>query len=466
MALRQPEGAFVGPLLLFAGIAGLVVAVFLVEAVIRRPVVAAAIITTDLVLRYSDVPLPSLPLGSVSVYDHDIVFALIGTAAIARLLRKHWFTWAQRSLLLAGAILLFSLARGVAAFGVETAVNESRHWLFLVIAALYFTTVVSRRVLHRVGFVIVCGGGALAAVAVLRWVIVGAGGPEALLGSRADAGLRVLHAEVTLIVLQAFFILAVAFQRLNTWLRWLAAGLLTTVILMQHRTIWVALVVGLLVMLYRDRDLARRAVVLIAGALLATALVVISLFGNPADEVATTATRTDTFEWRFEGWQELITTRGPQNAVEVASGQGFGAGWAREVANRPTRDVSPHSMYVESLLRLGLIGTGALLVALWGPLLALWRRPSDAREAGDAPQQIPWLSNDAIAVLLAAQAAFSVTYFPAPTAGIVIGVAGGMVGQRLALSRRVLSSQRPSPGLSRPATPGRPIRSRVPIGGR
>lgn len=416
---------------MLAAIAGLAFAVFLLEVAIRRPVLAAAIIVIDLVLRFSDVPLPSLPLGSVSVYVHDLVFALIGTAAIARLLRKRSFTWAQRSLLVVGALILFSTARGVSTFGVETAVNEARHWLFLVLAALYFTTVVSREVLHRVGFVIVCGGVALAGLALLRWAIVGGGGPEFLLGSRADAGLRVLHAEVTLIVLQAFLILAVAWQGLSLRARWLTAGLLTTVILMQHRTIWVSLLVGLAVMLYRDRELAHRALVLLPAALLAAGLVAVSLFNNPADEVASRATSTDTFEWRFAGWQELLTESGPEDAVEVTFGRGFGAGWAREVEGRATRDVSPHSMYVESALRLGVVGTAALLAVFWGPLLTLLREPRTTHPPVSA---VPWLSNDAVAVLLASQAAFGVTYFPAPTAGIVVGVAAGLVGQSLTVT--------------------------------
>lgn len=422
---------------------GLAFAALLVDVVIRRPVVAAAIIMSDLVVRNADVPLPSIPIGSVSIYDHDLVFALIGVAALARLLRKRSFTWAQRLLLLVAALAGFSLLRGLMSFGVETAVNESRNWIFLLLAALYFTTVVSGEVLDRVFKVIVWGAAALAAIAVMRWTVLALGGPTAFLGVRAGSGVRVLHAEMTLIILQGFLILAVAWRRLSPRMRWLPAVLLAAVILMQHRTVWVSLLVGLAVLVYRDRELARRAVVLLPAILAAAAIVVISVFGRPVDEVATSATSTDTFEWRLLGWQELVLEEGPDGPTEVLFGKGFGSGWEREVANL-VREESPHSIYVESALRLGVFGTLALLAVILGPMIVLWRQPW-VRPRQDR-YGAPLLSNATLIVLLASNAAFGVTYFPSPTAGVILGVAASLVSHRISAdsSRARLASVQPS----------------------
>lgn len=453
--------------LLVVALGGLVFGLLAFEAVVRNSVIAAALALGYLVIEYAAVPIPPLAFGGVSVYAHDVVFALIGAAAVARLLRARSTTgrsltrW-QQGLLLVAAIGLFSLLRGIGDHGLETAVNEARKWVFLLAAATYFTTVQpSRPVLDRIATWIVWAGSAVAGVALLRWVVIGLGVPvPALLGERVDHGLRVLHANETLLVLQAALILMVAWRGLGTRWRWVGAGLLTTVVLMQHRTVWGALAVGVAVVMWRDRELARRALVLLPVALVGAVAAAVVVLGSPADQVATSATNTQTFQWRFEGWRELVTSNGPEGALEAAVGRGFGTGWEREVFGE-TREESPHSLYLESYLRLGVIGTAAMLALMVLPIVRLWRRPLAAPLRG-APRQ-GLLSDDALISLLAAQATFGFTYFQSPSAGVVLGIAVGAALKRAAY--RPGSGTEPSavgsPMLG-PVAPGAPVVSGVP----
>jgi hypothetical protein len=130
---------------LLLGLALLVVGglgIALLELLLRRADVAAALVLGSVVVQaYFIDRVPALVLpGGVQVYVTDIVASLVVGAAVLRLLRQPRFDPFQRWLLLLAVLLLVSLVRGVAAFGMQPSVADFREYLFFAGVAIYFAT--------------------------------------------------------------------------------------------------------------------------------------------------------------------------------------------------------------------------------------------------------------------------------------------------------------------------------------
>jgi hypothetical protein len=102
------------PVLMVAGLVG----VALVELLIRRPDVAAAMVFGAVIVQAVFVDqVPSIHLGGPRVYATDLVSASIAAAGVARILRLRRFDRYHRWLLLLTVLLIVSLIRGAAAYG-------------------------------------------------------------------------------------------------------------------------------------------------------------------------------------------------------------------------------------------------------------------------------------------------------------------------------------------------------------
>ncbi len=220
--------------LLLLGLVLVVVAalgVAVIEVLVRRAEVGAALLlgaavmSATLVTRMPSVILP----GGVKVQVHDVAFTLVLVAAVLRLLRLPRFTRWQRWALLAGVVLLLSLARGAAKFGPQQAVAELRLFLAFVAGALYFATFPpSRRMNDRIGRIWLALSIPLMIVVCLRWLAsfagIDVGVPPAQFG--ADAAIKVLDGPYTFFLADAV-ILTVPFwhlrDRRSRRLTWLGA---------------------------------------------------------------------------------------------------------------------------------------------------------------------------------------------------------------------------------------------------
>jgi O-antigen ligase len=133
-------------------------------------------------------------------------------------------------------------------------------------------------------------------------------------------------------------------------------------LLLQHRTVWVVTLLGLLWLFRGQTRLLRRFV--IAGAAL-TALGGILLATAFRDDfvmesLQDSATNPDTFIWRVGGWYQLIFLRNA-NLFHFLLGDPFGTGFSRVIGGFRV-DVNPHNFYVGIYLRFGILG---LLVLIW-----------------------------------------------------------------------------------------------------
>lgn len=111
------------------------------EVLLRRPEVGVALVLAVTVIQAALLdhePLLTLP-GHITISLHDIVFALLLTAGIARFLRFRRLTALERLLALLGFLLLLSLIRGIPMFG-QHGVAEFRLFTPFISTAIYFAS--------------------------------------------------------------------------------------------------------------------------------------------------------------------------------------------------------------------------------------------------------------------------------------------------------------------------------------
>jgi hypothetical protein len=409
---------------------GAAVGVAVVDVLVRRAelgaglLLGAALLNATLVGRVPSLTMP----GGVRVQLHDVAFALVLAAAILRLLRIRRFAPVQRWVVLLGITLLPSLLLGVLAYGPQHSIAEFRLFLPFVSGALYFATFPpSTSMNDRIGKLWLAISVPWMALVCLRWLDtlagINLGVPQERFG--ADAALKVLDGPYT------FFLASAALLTVPSWplrddrsrrLTRLGALLLLFVVLLNRRTVWLTMIIGIAVLMVRGRRLRRRAVAMVVCAVLLTVGAYIALGGTSSEEepVATSAVNTGTLDWRIQGWSVLLEglSKGP---AQWLLGEPFGTGFTRDIEGSEVQG-EPHSFYVTTLLRTGVVGLLALIALSFGLLRALWRTAPDGGGGLLAPAVFP--------ALLAMQIVWFLTWLPGMEQGIVTGLAVGLAAAR------------------------------------
>jgi O-antigen ligase/polysaccharide polymerase Wzy-like membrane protein len=418
-------------------------AVLLLEALTRRAEVGAAFLLGATLLSATlenNVPAVSLPSG-IRILVYDAGFALVLAAGVLRMLRIQRLMPPHRWVLVLCVAMLLSLVRGVAAFGVQPAIGEFRLFLAFVAGTVYFATFrPSPQLNARIGKLWLAASVPMMILVGLRWLDtlagIDLGVPKEQFG--ADAAVKVLDGPYT------FFLATAALLTVPYWQvrgdearRFTRLGvlLLLFVALLNRRTVWLTMIIGIAVLMMRGQQLRRRTVAIVVGAFLLTAAAYVVLGGTSGEEPTTTsALGTGTLDWRIQGWSELLP--GLSNRpVQWLIGEPFGTGFARKVQGTEVLG-DPHNFYVSTLLRAGLVGLVALIALSVGLLWALRRTPAQAGGGLLTPAVIP--------ALLAMQAVWFLAWEPGMEQGIVTGLA---VGLAVAHGRRVVPV---------PQRPGRP----------
>jgi len=416
-----------GLLLLALAAAG---GVALIEAVVRRSDVGAVLVIGLLLFDelFAHVS-TSFMLGPVRVGTGDILFVVMLTAAVARLLRIQRFTTPQRLLIAFGLLVAWSIMRGADPFGVPAAVNEARRFLRFIGVALYFSTVEPRReLLDRIGRLWLGAALGLSALAVMRWGALAAGVTQGMLAS-ATGGVRVLTASETLFVafgaFLAFPMLADPQRKLT---RYLGPAMLVVVVLLQHRSVWVVAASGTVYLLYRQRTLAKHALTALVAAVAVLAVLVSTVFYDEeaaaTEQLAQSAQSTGTWEWRVAGWTALLRDSGPEGPEELLTGRPFGTGWERQLGPLGrTVEVSPHNYYLTVFLRGGVLGLAAILL-LYGFAL---RGTHLAARQGHLRSSL--LEPDVMHVIIAVTLVYFIPYSTENEHGLLLGLALAIASQ-------------------------------------
>lgn len=308
--------------------------------------------------------------------------------------------------------------RGLSEFPLEQVANEVRPWLYLWATIAFSGSVTLTRGMRRTLAAGLVGYGFwLIGAAVLGFSVTGVNGVTATTyidGNLVDP--RPVAASGALVLAEALVVL-IAFRRRISRLLWLLAASATglVVILLQHRTMWVATALALAYIavagLWKGGHARLAAAGGVAGGIaLAVMARVTGVFHDTvlASSASNAVGEHNTFLWRVLGWQQLVGD--DRGRLDSVLGKPFGSGFLR-VVNDVTLTVSAHSQYVSTYLRLGFLGlvAVALLVGI------AWRAAAPAGAVlGVAPTLLRGL---VILVVL-----YGATYSWDPFQGVVLGL--------------------------------------------
>lgn len=356
----------------------------------------------------------SVVASGVQIYPVDLLALIMAAIGTTRLLKSGLTTLGSRLTLLLMTLFVLYVSRGIVEVGVQTAINSARG-PFYFLAAIAYAASVPGGWDARIWKVFSITGLLLASLAVPFWLTGG-------LGSAGEMGMhngelvtsRPIVAAGALVILQAA-ILFLALRWPSKRLASLAAmWCVVVLVLLQHRTLWVA---GLLVaavgivwwLLTLDRRHERAAVATIgimipllpiaAGAFLAT--------GPLVRSTGTAVGTNSTLNWRVTGWEELLKAH--HSVAQLTVGEPSGASINRSI-DQQTVDVSAHNEFVESYLRFGILG---FLTLIWIGLLLRFKRGRVASGIG--------LTRQAVGLLLLAQFISCITYSLDAIQGIITG---------------------------------------------
>ena len=398
---------------LAVSIVGFLAVVFLVW----RSAIAGVVVALTAFVLFGATPIPLagdlvFQFGSTSVYPLDVASLALLSVGSFRLLSGRIYGPAKVLLVTLVVLLLGHLIWGATEFGVEQAANHSRIFLPIISGVVFGATVKDWD--RRLPTVFIIAGCCLAALSIVRVLQHGLYAANTYIddgGQLVDA--RPVIALGVLLMLQAL-ILVLARSPVTMRSVAVAVLLLSGIVLLQYRTVWVAAiacaVLGAFYLAMRYRASNERIVYLFTA--LALLSVPISLFAisqvSAYEESAKSATGiSSTLTWRVEAWKALLGKH--SSPFDLVAGTPSGTGREISVKGLET-NLSAHNLYVEALLLYGLVGVFAF-VAL--AVLAVRFRDQSARQLE--------IATPAVLVVILGVALVSMTHTPGQVEGLFFG---------------------------------------------
>lgn len=300
---------------------------------------------------------PSFRLAGIGVSPVDAVNTIAFGAAFIRMRRPRGLQW-----LLLGVtfLILLAVVRAVFTFGVGEALLGFRAELYFMVPALLASTLTPEQ-LPRALQAVWRFGLVTAGLAAARWLAQPLGYD---LGYAPDPSgyeiPRIINAGSAFGVATAavFGVWRWINREATTWrLTWTSLGLLGVVLFAQHRSVWVATAVMLvLVFAFSNMQLRKRVLLVVA---LLSLVVGIEAFGlgaesEAAESLAYAASNSGTWEWRVQRWQDVWQTHSARGLGAVVFGSGYGYSWVSGAVG--LWEASPHNGYIQIAVRVGLVG--------------------------------------------------------------------------------------------------------------
>ena len=400
-----------------------------------RPVHAAWLALGLAVLEASNLPL-SINYG-ISLYPQDLFFAVL---ALACLIRLSLFASVRRVPLgwwAIGAVQLLLLAWGYRSFGSSAGVDYRVHF-YLWISVCYFcsaewTDAMLERVLN--GWIACALLLCLLAFYRCIYSAIDPAYAEQIMGlDTTGVRFRVISAAATLVIAIGFLILLFRLQRgaLPLSQRILLPLFLFSVVVLQHRSVWVSLFVGALCLVWtRQKDKGALRAALGIG-LLMLPLAGVFLLPDEGNSVVSSiktaagnavSTKEGTMVARVGNWQELLANwSDSRNALTYLVGMPYGGGYnpVESINGEDVIDMVPHNHFVHMLYRGGLIGLCATLTLFY----QLWAAAVKESLRG-AKRWAPCFVG-----VFGAFFAFFIPYWATFACGILIGIAISYLGLR------------------------------------
>lgn len=367
----------------------------------------------------------------IRLYYTDFAMLLIAAAAGLRLLFAPDFPLRHWAWLLFCLMICISLVLGLASFGTAAGVS-ARGYFYFMVTGLYGMSfpMDARRVRYTLN-VFVAVAVALLMLTAYRWVVyytpitalLPPGGTYNI-----DGAIRVIKSNEALVLAQVLvagvFFAAAARGLLAA--RWFSPLLLGGVIALQHRSVWLAALVGTMTrfLLVRSRGASASQMFLIAAIVGVTSVPLVfserlaGLTGQVQESAQRALQGRDTTAERFSNWKSLLQLWYQGGAKSIVFGQSFGTDSSRYVETKEggVRKISyyAHNLYVQTLYNTGLVGLAAMLAAFAYVARGLYQMNREGQ--GGVEAQV-------LLVLMSTQMAYYVPYGTDYLQSLLFGVA-------------------------------------------
>lgn len=353
----------------------------------------------------------------ITLYPPDIPMMLMGAVAGLRWLLRDdiprrfgpWVFW--------GVLFFLALGIGLAANGTSAGVQARPHFYALASATYAMSFPMTAERLRQVLRLFVWLAVISLLISCYRWTVYYLPIRELLPPGgvyNTDGAIRVIGANYALPIAQVL-VLGLFFSGKN--LAGNAARLLTPLMLagaliLQHRSVWLAAIVALLLCLILAR--AQRAPLwqqLVVAFLVATAATVPIVFSSVSQQIETSAERAlagqDTVNARFKNWRATLQQWREDGPRAIAIGRVLGSDPTVTVESESGGSskirYGAHNQYVTQLTYFGVAGLGAMLLTIGYVCLGLWRLTGQGNETAAL--------SAIMLVLIGAQLTFYVAYW-------------------------------------------------------
>jgi len=373
-----------------------------------------------------------LQLG-IALYYTDLSMVFIAALAALRWLQQGGLSRHHWGWILYVMVFVVNLAWGLASYGTAAGVQARPYFYAIAIASYAMSFPLEERHLRQLLTLMASASACFLLLCIYRWTVYYLPIPELLPEEghyNVDGAMRVIRSNEALMVAQSLivFLFVSGLGATAHWMRALAPALLGAVIALQHRSVWVASIAGvmfsLLVAGSNQRSRGRQLVLLVGTALLTAAPMMMSdQLAGVASQVSRSAQSgaagEGTASERLQSWQEIVSAWSNDGPVALAIGRRFGSDTSRLVRDPSTGALrrigyTAHNHYVQTLSSLGLLGLLAFLAAFTHAISGLYRLVRQGIGPG---------VSEALLVLLLMQAVYYIPYSTDYFQHLILGMA-------------------------------------------
>lgn len=298
----------------------------------------------------------------------SVIFAASHRDKIAQVFGSQWSLF-----LLFSSIVMVSILRGVATFGVQQAVNEARYVVYFLACIAWFaasqatSTYVALLAWRRFT---IFGSMALLGLQSFNIALHGLGSASEEIALDSDT----VHNSRSLMPIQSMFLLltltllittqAPSTSRSNVWLKFFPWILVVGIVAAQQRSVWMATIASFVIFLFHKKARTFALSFLVASLFSLGVFIELGTFFAPiARSLQDSVGNSSTFFAREGSWIQYLGNFSTSSALDQWFGKPFGSGWGRyDGLNHIWVDWNPHNWYIFVLLRTGLLGLSSIVL--------------------------------------------------------------------------------------------------------
>lgn len=373
-----------------------------------------------------------LRLG-LNLFVTDIGLLLVGIVVALRFSIAKDFPLRNRAWVLFSALVATSILLGLAIHGTAAGV-QARPYFYFIVAGLYGMSfpMDASRIRQTLNVLFVIGGGLLV-LTTYRWVVyytpiyslLPPGGTYNI-----DGPIRVIKSNETLLLVQVL-VVGLFYTMLSKGARitqYATPLLLAFVVVLQHRSVWLAGLVGVLThFLLARKEKATKVTHVFLLVMIVSVSTLPMVFSDKltdvAQQVQTSTVRVftgaDTTSARIQNWRSTLREWYAGGAKSILVGKGVGIDTTRYVETSREIGVEKiryhaHNMYVQTLYNFGLLGLITLLIAYAYVVVGLYKISCSGKGGKES---------HVLLVLMAMQLAYYIPYGVDYIQSLIFGVA-------------------------------------------